>query len=110
MNRTDDRLLPVLLICVQAAVWPGAELVRGDVPPASALLVAVLVAGPVTAALVLRRAVARRRDGGPRDRGGRAGPVHGGDRTRHLHRRAVRRRARRLAASPEPQPARAQRP
>ncbi|MFI1697786.1 histidine kinase [Streptomyces bobili] len=56
MNRTDDRLLPVLLICVQAAVWPGAELVRGDVPPASALLVAVLVAGPVTAALALRRA------------------------------------------------------
>ncbi|MFI0089742.1 sensor histidine kinase [Streptomyces bobili] len=56
MNRTDDRLLPVLLICVQAAVWPGVELVRGDVPPASALLVAVLVAGPVTAALALRRA------------------------------------------------------
>ncbi|MEV5906936.1 hypothetical protein, partial [Streptomyces sp. NPDC052127] len=56
MNRTDDRLLPVLLICAQAAVWPGAELVRGAVPPASALLVAALVAGPVTAALALRRA------------------------------------------------------
>ncbi|MFE7645208.1 histidine kinase [Streptomyces phaeoluteigriseus] len=56
MNRTDDRLLPVLLICVQAVVWPGAELVLGDVPPASALLVAALVAGPVTAALALRRA------------------------------------------------------
>ncbi|MFE9677341.1 histidine kinase [Streptomyces sp. NPDC006259] len=56
MNRTDDRLVPVLLICVQAAVWPGAELVRGTVPPASALLVAALVAGPVTAALALRRA------------------------------------------------------
>ncbi|MFF8191901.1 histidine kinase [Streptomyces bobili] len=56
MNRTDDRLLPVLLICVQAVVWPGAGLVRGDVPPASALLVAALVAGPVTAALALRRA------------------------------------------------------
>ncbi|MFE6825006.1 histidine kinase [Streptomyces sp. NPDC057690] len=55
MNRTDDRLLPVLLICAQAAVWPGAELVRGAVPPASALLVAALVAGPVTAALALRR-------------------------------------------------------
>ncbi|MFI1925462.1 MULTISPECIES: histidine kinase [unclassified Streptomyces] len=56
MNRTDDRLLPVLLICAQAAVWPGTELVRGAVPPASALLVAALVAGPVTAALALRRA------------------------------------------------------
>ncbi|MDX3530515.1 histidine kinase [Streptomyces sp. ID05-39B] len=56
MNRNDDRLLPVLLTCVQAVVWPGAELVRGDVPPASALLVAALVAGPVTAALALRRA------------------------------------------------------
>ncbi|MEU8649270.1 histidine kinase [Streptomyces sp. NPDC048737] len=56
MNRTDDRLVPVLLICVQAVVWPGAALVRGDVPSASALLVAVLVAGPVTAALSLRRA------------------------------------------------------
>ncbi|MEU0118364.1 histidine kinase [Streptomyces bobili] len=56
MNRTDDRLLPVLLICVQAVVWPGAGLVRGNLPPASALLVAALVAGPVTAALALRRA------------------------------------------------------
>lgn len=56
MNRTDDdRLLPVLLLCAQALLWPGAELVRGAVPPASALLVAALVAGPVTAALVLRR-------------------------------------------------------
>ncbi|MFI7504416.1 histidine kinase [Streptomyces sp. NPDC049687] len=55
MNRTDDRLLPVLLICVQAVVWPGSALVRGAVPPASALLVAALVAGPVTAALALRR-------------------------------------------------------
>ncbi|MFE9092911.1 histidine kinase [Streptomyces sp. NPDC007264] len=54
MNRTDDRLLPVLLICAQAVVWPGAALVRGAVPPASALLVAVLVAGVVTAALALR--------------------------------------------------------
>ncbi|MGW3290340.1 histidine kinase [Streptomyces sp. NPDC001002] len=55
MNRTDDRLLPVLLICAQAAVWPGAALARGTVPDGSALLVAVLVAGPVTAALALRR-------------------------------------------------------
>ncbi|WP_326757898.1 histidine kinase [Streptomyces phaeochromogenes] len=51
----DDRLLPVLLICAQAAVWPGAELMRGAVPPSSALLVAALVAGLVTAALALRR-------------------------------------------------------
>ncbi|MFD3927111.1 histidine kinase [Streptomyces sp. NPDC058614] len=55
MNRTDDRLLPVLLICAQAVVWPGAALLRGSVPSASALLVAALVAGPVTAALALRR-------------------------------------------------------
>ncbi|MFI6933784.1 histidine kinase [Streptomyces sp. NPDC050287] len=54
-NHTDDRLLPLLLICAQAVVWPGAELVRGAVPAASALLVAALVAGPVAAALVLRR-------------------------------------------------------
>ncbi|MFF1681174.1 histidine kinase [Streptomyces sp. NPDC058256] len=56
MNRTDDRLLPVLLICAQAVVWPGAALLRGSVPSGSALLVAALVAGPVTAALALRRA------------------------------------------------------
>ncbi|MEU3047925.1 histidine kinase [Streptomyces sp. NPDC006984] len=55
MNRTDDRLLPVLLICAQAVVWPGASLVRGTVPPGSALLVAALVAVVVTAALTLRR-------------------------------------------------------
>ncbi|MFJ8537250.1 histidine kinase [Streptomyces sp. NPDC093591] len=55
MNRTDDRLLPVLLICAQAVVWPGAALVRGAVPPGSALLVAALVAGVVAAALALRR-------------------------------------------------------
>lgn len=54
MNRTDDRLFPVLLICAQAVVWPGVPLVRGAVPPASALLVAALVAGVVTAALALR--------------------------------------------------------
>ncbi|WP_432067771.1 histidine kinase [Streptomyces sp. C10-9-1] len=55
MNRTDDRLLPVLLICAQAVVWPGASLVRGTVPSGSALLVAALVAVVVTAALTLRR-------------------------------------------------------
>ncbi|MEU5342175.1 histidine kinase [Streptomyces sp. NPDC020766] len=57
MNRTDDRLLPVLLICAQAVVWPGAPLVRGAVPaPTTAsLLVAALVAAVVTAALALRR-------------------------------------------------------
>ncbi|MBM7439834.1 sensor histidine kinase [Streptomyces sp. HB132] len=55
MNRTDDRLLPVLLICAQAVVWPGVPLVRGAVPPASALLVAALVAGVAAAALALRR-------------------------------------------------------
>ncbi|WP_405870884.1 sensor histidine kinase [Streptomyces sp. NBC_00005] len=55
MRRTDDRLLPVLLLCAQAVVWPGAALVRGTVPSASVLLVAALVAGPVTAALALRR-------------------------------------------------------
>ncbi|MFJ4903786.1 histidine kinase [Streptomyces sp. NPDC088727] len=54
MNRTDDRLFPVLLTCAQALVWPGVPLVRGAVPPASDLLVAALVAGVVTAALALR--------------------------------------------------------
>ncbi len=55
MKRTDDRLLPVLLICAQALVWPVAPLLRGTVPTAADLLVAALVAGPVTAALALRR-------------------------------------------------------
>ncbi|MFJ8844820.1 sensor histidine kinase [Streptomyces cyaneofuscatus] len=55
MNRTDGRLVPVLLLCAQAVVWPGVTLVRGDVPPASALLTATLVAGVVAAALALRR-------------------------------------------------------
>ncbi|MEU0190143.1 histidine kinase [Streptomyces afghaniensis] len=55
MNRTDDRLLPVALICSQAAVWPGAALLRGTVPPAADLLVAALVGGLTTAALALRR-------------------------------------------------------
>jgi len=55
MKRTDDRLLPVLLICAQALVWPAAPLLRGTVPTAADLLVAALVAGSVTAALALRR-------------------------------------------------------
>lgn len=55
MKRIDDRLVPVLLLCAQALVWPGAALVRGEVPSAPSLLVAVLVAGPVTAVLALRR-------------------------------------------------------
>ncbi|MEU9184735.1 histidine kinase [Streptomyces sp. NPDC048484] len=55
LNRTDDRLLPALLLCAQAVVWPGGALVRGSAPAASDLLVAILVAGPVTAALALRR-------------------------------------------------------
>ncbi|WP_405458893.1 histidine kinase [Streptomyces sp. NBC_00101] len=55
MRRNDERLLPLLLICAQAAVWPGVALLRGTVPAGSALLVAALVAGLVTAALCLRR-------------------------------------------------------
>lgn len=55
MKRTDDRLVPVLLICAQALVWPGGALLRGTVPAGSALLVVALVAGVVTAALALRR-------------------------------------------------------
>ncbi|MEV4993109.1 sensor histidine kinase [Streptomyces niveus] len=56
MNRTDDRLIPVLLICAQAVVWPGAVLLRGDAPRSVDLLVVALVAGLVGAALALRRA------------------------------------------------------
>ncbi|WP_328672277.1 sensor histidine kinase [Streptomyces sp. NBC_00328] len=55
MKRTDDRLLPLVLLGAQAAVWPGADLIRGSVPAGSALFVAALVAGLVTAALSLRR-------------------------------------------------------
>ncbi|MEU3947500.1 histidine kinase [Streptomyces sp. NPDC029526] len=54
-DRVRDRLLPVLLFGAQAVVWPGAALLGGTVPSASALLVAVLVGGVVTAALALRR-------------------------------------------------------
>ncbi|MFE9861019.1 histidine kinase [Streptomyces sp. NPDC005780] len=56
MNRTDHRLLPLVVLCAQAAVWPGAGMIRGSVPAGSALLVATLVAGLVTAALLVRHA------------------------------------------------------
>ncbi|WP_406090944.1 histidine kinase [Streptomyces sp. NBC_01013] len=56
MNRTDHRLLPLLLLCAQGAVWPGTALIRGTVPAGSALLGAALVAGLVTGALVSRHA------------------------------------------------------
>ncbi|MFC9746642.1 sensor histidine kinase [Streptomyces niveus] len=56
MNRTDDRLIPVLLICAQAVVWPGAVLLRGDAPRSVDLLVVALAAGLVGAGLALRRA------------------------------------------------------
>ncbi|MBU7597644.1 histidine kinase [Streptomyces sp. P38-E01] len=55
MKRDDDRLLPALLLCLQALVWPGGSLLRGTAPSASALLVALLVAATVTAALTVRR-------------------------------------------------------
>ncbi|MEZ3182084.1 histidine kinase [Streptomyces pimonensis] len=55
MKRTDDRLLPLVLLGVQAVVWPGPDVIRGNVPAGSALFVAALVAGLVTAALSLRR-------------------------------------------------------
>ncbi|MFI2376194.1 sensor histidine kinase [Streptomyces sp. NPDC018964] len=55
MKRTDDRLLPLVLLGAQALVWPGAEAIRGSVPAGADLFVAALVAGLVTAALSLRR-------------------------------------------------------
>ncbi|WP_234552408.1 hypothetical protein, partial [Streptomyces sp. MH192] len=55
MKRTDGRTVPALLLCAQALWWPGAASARGDVPPASALFPAALVAATVTAALALRR-------------------------------------------------------
>ncbi|MFE9814661.1 histidine kinase [Streptomyces sp. NPDC005773] len=56
MNRTDHRLLPLVVLGAQAAVWPGAGTIRGSVPAGSALLVATLVAGLVTTALLVRHA------------------------------------------------------
>ncbi|WP_030864771.1 histidine kinase [Streptomyces sp. NRRL S-37] len=55
MKNTDDRFQPLMLLGAQAAVWPGADVIRGSVPAGADLLVAALVAGLVTAALSLRR-------------------------------------------------------
>ncbi|WP_329036643.1 histidine kinase [Streptomyces sp. NBC_01725] len=55
MKRTDDRFLPVLLLGVQAAVWPGYALTRGAAPDAADLLAVALAGGLVAAALAARR-------------------------------------------------------
>lgn len=55
MERTDDRGLPVLLLGVQALVWPGYALVRGDAPGAAELLAVALAGALVAAALAARR-------------------------------------------------------
>ncbi|WP_405793608.1 histidine kinase [Streptomyces sp. NBC_01506] len=55
MERTDDRFLPVLLLGVQAAVWPGYALARGTAPQAADLLAAALAGGLVAVALAARR-------------------------------------------------------
>ncbi|MFI5566883.1 histidine kinase [Streptomyces sp. NPDC051740] len=55
MKNNDDRFPPLVLLGAQAAVWPGADVIRGSVPAGADLLVAALVAGLVTAALSLRR-------------------------------------------------------
>ncbi|MEK8169836.1 hypothetical protein NKH77_08515 [Streptomyces sp. M19] len=55
MERTDDRFLPVLLLGVQAVVWPGSALLVGSTPTAADLLATALVGGLVTAALAARR-------------------------------------------------------
>lgn len=55
MKTTDPRLLPLVLLGVQAVLWPGAALLGGSVPDPSDLLVAFLVGGVVTAALARRR-------------------------------------------------------
>ncbi|WP_051871701.1 sensor histidine kinase [Streptomyces sclerotialus] len=55
MERTDDRLFPVLLLGAQVAVWPGTALVLGATPTAAELLAAALVAGLVTVVLTARR-------------------------------------------------------
>ncbi|MFE0879779.1 sensor histidine kinase [Streptomyces smyrnaeus] len=56
MERTDDRFIPVLLLGVQAVLWPGAALLSGAVPSAAELLAALLADGLVAAALTARRA------------------------------------------------------
>ncbi|MFF9488399.1 histidine kinase [Streptomyces sp. NPDC014676] len=55
MKNNDDRFLPLVLLGVQAAVWPGTDVIRGSVPAGADLFVAALVAGLVTATLSLRR-------------------------------------------------------
>ncbi|WP_217198118.1 sensor histidine kinase [Streptomyces buecherae] len=56
MRRTDDRLLPALLLGAQVVVWPGAAWLRGGAPSGADLLAAALVGGLVTVALAIRRA------------------------------------------------------
>ncbi|WP_103501027.1 histidine kinase [Streptomyces sp. SM14] len=56
MKRTDDRMLPVLLLTAQALVWPGVALLRGEVPTATQLLAAALTGLVVAGALAARRA------------------------------------------------------
>ncbi|MET9863554.1 histidine kinase [Streptomyces smyrnaeus] len=56
MERTDDRFIPVLLLGVQAVLWPGAALLGGAAPSAAELLAALLADGLVAAALIARRA------------------------------------------------------
>ncbi|WP_405823741.1 histidine kinase [Streptomyces sp. NBC_00838] len=55
MERTDDRFLPVLLLGVQAAVWPGYTLARGAAPEAADLLAVALAGGLSAVALAVRR-------------------------------------------------------
>ncbi|MDJ1131852.1 sensor histidine kinase [Streptomyces iconiensis] len=54
-ERTDDRLLPALLLGAQAVAWPGFALLRGGAPTAAELLSVALVGGLVAAALMARR-------------------------------------------------------
>ncbi|KUF18785.1 sensor histidine kinase [Streptomyces silvensis] len=55
MDRLNDRYAPVLLLAVQAALWPGTALLAGRPPAATELLAAALVDGLATAALAARR-------------------------------------------------------
>ncbi|MFH8793716.1 histidine kinase [Streptomyces sp. NPDC017941] len=55
MERLNDRYVPVLLLAVQAALWPGTALVAGRPPTATELLAAALADGLATAALATRR-------------------------------------------------------
>ncbi|NLU70545.1 histidine kinase [Streptomyces sp. HNM0574] len=55
MKRTGERLLPILLLGVQAMVWPGTALLSGALPTVGQLLGAALADGLVAAALTARR-------------------------------------------------------